>query len=267
MTTKQRVIKYLALAFAVFLIVSFALGIFEVLSSLLEMEVNKPVGTDYIYSYTIDDRVNELKISISAADLRIVRGDQFSVSTDNENVVCSENGSVFSLNDKEKFNVSSEGAVVLEVPADKMFDKVTVDAGAGEITVETLCASELSMNFGAGDFYADELLVTSGTYIGCAAGEFTVKSGSLKNLEMDMAVGDVALYCSLKGKTEINCGIGDIDINLPESLAEYRIEVDKGICSASLNGKTMEDEREYGNGSSEIEIDGAVGDIIIKTNG
>lgn len=267
MTAKQRVIKYLALAFAVFLIVSFALGIFEVLSSLLEMEVKKPVGTEHLYSYNISDNVRELDISVSSADLRIIIGDGFSVSTDNENVTCSENGSVFSLNDKEKFNISSDGAVVLEIPSDKVFDKVNINAGAGEVTVDTLSAESLIMNFGAGDFYADALFVTSDTHIGCAAGEFTVKSGSLHNLEMDMAVGDVSLNCSLKGKTEIDCGLGDIKINLPESLSEYRIEVDKGICAVSLNGKSMEDEIEYGDGPSKIEIDGAIGDIAIKTNG
>lgn len=266
MTAKQRVIKYLALAFAVFLIVSFAVGIFEVLSSLLEMEVNKPVGTDYLYSYVVSDSVSELKISVSAADLRITTGDSFSISTDNENVKCSENGSVLSLSDKEKFNISHEGEIVVQLPPGKIFEKITLDAGAGEITVERLDAGKLSMNLGAGDFFADEMNISAEAFIGCAAGEFTVKKGTLSNLEMDMAVGDVALYCTLKGNTEINCGIGDIDIRLPEALSEYRIEVDKGICSATLDGKSMEDEKAYGSGPSKIEIDGAVGDISIKTN-
>ena len=145
MTSKQRVIKYLALAFAVFLIVSFAVGIFEVLSSLLEMEVNKPVGTDYLYSYVVSDSVSELKISVSAADLRITTGDSFSISTDNENVKCSENGSVLSLSDKEKFNISHEGEIVVQLPPGKIFEKITLDAGAGEILLLDVTPLSLSI--------------------------------------------------------------------------------------------------------------------------
>lgn len=267
MTAKQKLIKYLALAFAVFLIVSFALGIFEILSSLLEMEVKKPIGTESLYSYSVSDTVSELEISISAADLKIITGDAFCISTDNDNITCHENGSLLTVEDKERFSLSPGEAVLIEVPADKSFDKITLNAGAGEVTVDILNTAELSMNFGAGDFFADTLFVTAKAYINCAAGEVTVNGGTVNNLEMNTAIGDVALACSLKGKTEIDCAVGDVSLDLPDSLSEYSIKLDKGICSASLNGENMEDEKRYGDGFSRIEIDGAVGDIRIKTNG
>ena len=265
MTAKQKVIKYLALAFAVFLIVSIALGAFELLSSLLGMEVLKTPGTGYLYSNVLGDEVSTLDIDISVTELKIVEGETFSLNTDNENVMFYQDGAVLSIRDKERFSFTPDGAIVIEVPSDREFSDVSINAGAGEITISTLQCSSLTVSLGAGDFYARSLYVSSSADIDCAAGEFTVRDGSINNLQMNMAIGDVSLDCFLGGETEIDCGLGDLNILLHGSTDDYSIEVDKGICSARLNAKTMEDERVYGSGVNKIEINGAAGDISIKT--
>ena len=266
MTVRQRVIKYCALAFAVFLIVSFALGAFELLSSLLEMDVLKKPGSGYLYSSVIGENISELDIDISTVALKITQGDKFALHTDNDRIKFYQDGSVLSVKDKEKFSLKPEGEVIIEVPAEKEFSKVCINAGAGEITVDSLCCSQLITSLGVGDFFAQRLVVTASADIDCAAGEFTVKDGSINNLEMNMALGDVTLDCFLTGEAEIDCGLGDMDMKLHGRADDYSIEVDKGICSARLNSESVKDENKYGNGPNRIEINGAVGDISIKTN-
>ena len=65
MTSAQKLIKYLALAFAVFLVCAIALGLFEGINALLGIEVTKDIGTKYLYSYDIPGEVNEMEINIS----------------------------------------------------------------------------------------------------------------------------------------------------------------------------------------------------------
>ena len=265
MTSAQKLIKYLALAFAVFLVCAIALGLFEGINALLGIEVTKDIGTKYLYSYDIPGEVNEMEINISAADLRIIEGDKLSVNTVDEDIMCVTVCNILKIGDKKSFKVASDGAVVIEIPDVKQFERVKLSAGAGEVTVKSLVCEKLRIDLGAGDASLNELFVSGSAEINCAAGEFSVRSGEINGLDMELAVGDVSLECGLTGKSEINCGIGDINIILPEEAAFYRIKLDKGVCTATFNGKAMEDDTVYGDGENRIEIDGAVGDISIRT--
>ena len=80
MTAIQKVIKYLALAFAVFLSVSIIGGIITGLtgvSYILSVKNDKAVGEMQVYS--VDDDISSLSISLSGAKLKIKIADKFSV--------------------------------------------------------------------------------------------------------------------------------------------------------------------------------------------
>ena len=47
------------------------------------------------------------------------------------------------------------------------------------------------------------------------------------------------------------------------SREDYRIDLDKGICEAKLEGVPMQDDSVYGSGENRIEIDGGIGEINI----
>ncbi|MDD6478721.1 MAG: hypothetical protein PUF48_02765 [Oscillospiraceae bacterium] len=48
------------------------------------------------------------------------------------------------------------------------------------------------------------------------------------------------------------------------SREDYKIEIDKGIGEAKLEGESMKDDSVYGWGESRIEIDGGIGAIYIE---
>ncbi len=265
MTPKQKLIKYFALAFAVFLIVSLSLAAFGIIDAVLGTNIRFSGQDDHFGFVAISDNINTLEVDISASELRIVSGDSFAISSQNESVSFSENGNRFVVTDVKKFSFSSEGLVIIQIPEEKTFERVEISAGAGDIDIEKLNTSEMKMNLGAGDVYIKEIYVTKKAYISCAAGEFTVKKGAINNLETDFAVGDVELRCELSGNAEINCGIGDVSIVLPGTEENYRIEIDKGLASASINGKRVKDDTVYGEGPNRIDIGGAVGTVSVKT--
>lgn len=59
-------------------------------------------------------------------------------------------------------------------------------------------------------------------------------------------------------------GIGETSLVLVGTDNDYKIELDKGIGEAWLDGKKMSDDSFYGSGSRRIEIDGGVGELNIS---
>lgn len=265
MTPKQKLIKYLALAFAVFLIVSLALGAFGIIDAVLGTNIRFPARDDHFGFVPVSDSVTSVDVDISSAELRIVTGDSFSISSHNDSVTFSENGTRLTVTDGKKISFSSEGLVIIRIPEDKVFERVEISAGAGEIDVERLNTGILKMNLGAADIHIEDVYVTKEAHVSCAAGELTIKNGSINNFEADFSVIDARIQCELTGKSEIDFGIGEISLILPGTRDSYRFSIDKGVASAKLNGNSIKDSQTYGEGASIIDIDGAVGSITIKT--
>ena len=78
-----------------------------------------------------------------------------------------------------------------------------------------------------------------------------------------MGVGKLTLKSRIEGKSELDMGVGETNIILLGSKADYKIELDKGIGTAKLQSEEMADDAVYGSGESIIEIDGGVGAISI----
>ena len=76
MTSTQKIIKYCAIAFALFLAVSIIGGIVSVVASLSFISGGKHDVGD-MNTYAISDTVDDLEIDLAAAQLEIVSGDKF----------------------------------------------------------------------------------------------------------------------------------------------------------------------------------------------
>lgn len=84
MTALQKVIKYIALAFAVFLSVSIIGGILGAISIFTGLS-NNGVSKD-MKGYTVPQNVTELRVDIKAADFVISSGETFSVESNIKNL-------------------------------------------------------------------------------------------------------------------------------------------------------------------------------------
>ena len=78
-----------------------------------------------------------------------------------------------------------------------------------------------------------------------------------------MGVGKLTLKSRIEGKSALDYGIGQTNLTLLGSSEDYKIEIDKGIGEARLDGESMKDDSVYGGGENRIEIDGGIGEINI----
>lgn len=227
MTTIQKVIKYLAIAFAIFLTVSIVSGILGALGVITGLQNVKQYIKEDMQGTTYDAEIESLDIDLAAANLKIQNGETFSVETDNEYITHRQKDGKVIVEEKKHnwFGGSDGGTLVITIPEDHKLQEIEIDAGAGNI--EIACAE-------------------------------------VRNLDLDMGVGELKLISRLNGNSDIDFGVGEANIILIGESEDYRIRMSKGIGRATLDGKDMGNDEWYGNGSNMIEMDGGVGEIAIE---
>ena len=265
MTSTQKIIKYCAIAFALFLAVSIIGGIVSAVASLSFISGGKHDVGD-MNTYAISDTVDDLEIDLAAAQLEIVSGDKFSVETNHKYLKTDNKSGQLTIKETRQivgFH-SPEARVILTIPEDHIFKKADISTGAGTVKMDALNAEKLSLDLGAGEVTIDKLTAGSSATINGGAGQLTINGGGLANLDFDMGVGKVVLTSALTGEGKIDYGVGELSLTLIGSAEDYRIELDKGIGEALLDGQKMADDTVYGQGENTLEIDGGVGSMNIR---
>lgn len=265
MTDFQKIIKYLAIGLAVFLIVSIFMGIFGVVSLVDSLITDLSDGMNTMRDYPISGTVTELEINVGAAELIIANGTKFSLSANLKDLKVEQVGSSLSVKETLQFGKNYNGAVIrLTVPEDHVFDKLSIFSGAGKLQVSTISAQTLALNLGAGQAVFENLTAQRDAAISTGAGQLTVKGGSLADLDLDMGVGKVELKSRLTGENEIDQGVGEAELALIGTAEDYTIHVEKDIGNATVEGQRIANDTACGSGRNRVEIDGSIGSIRVS---
>lgn len=262
MTTMQKIIKYFALAFAIFLSVSIIGGICGALYHVSYFFAGNT--QDEMTTHIIGNNFTSLSVNISAAELEIKTGENFGIETNNRYLRYKENGEILKIHETKPFFASRKGMkVTLTIPKETVFDYADIDAGAGKVTIDELLANSLNIELGAGELKVGRLDAMHKAEIDGGAGSVTIMGGRLNNADIDMGVGELNLTSELDGKSSIDYGVGETNLVLLGTDDDYKIKLDKGIGDAWLAGKKMSDDSVYGGGSRRVEIDGGIGALNI----
>lgn len=266
MTTLQKIIKYLAIAFAICLIVSIIGGAASVFGFFGGFFSGNAVVED-VKDYSVSSDAKSLKIEIGAADLSIKQADEFRVESNLKNLRVDNNNGVLTIENGKKFSGTYKGAVLtLYIPANTVFEEVKVSTGAGELTIDSLSAGTVDFDFGAGEVTIGTLIAASAANIDGGAGEITVSNGALRNLDVDMGVGELNLTSALTGNCEFDLGVGESNITVIGNKDDYSLDIEKGIGNITVDGTGVSNIKSSGNGLYSIEVSGGVGAINLKFN-
>ncbi len=227
MSSAQKIIKYCAIAFAVFLIVSIFSGItYGVLGIVTAGNLISDNST--VESKCENTNEQCLQVNLAMSALYIKKGDSFKVETKNDKVNVKEDGNalVITENGRHVFESYQDREVTIYIPDELEFVKVAISGGAGSIYVEKLKVKELEMSLGIG-------------------------ATTVNSLDAESA--------------KISAGIGEVSINLAKNAENYEIKADKGIGDIMLNGQSVPGDSVIGSGSHKITISGGIGSINITT--
>lgn len=266
MSEIQKIIKYCAIAFALFLAFSIISSIMYGIIMFGSIFENDKKHYENLNSLKVEEDTAVLDIDITGSNLIIKQGDTFKVETNNKYVKTKQSKNKLYITEKNHnwFKANKNNNLVVYIPKEFIFDGISIDSGAGKVEIDALSTKTLYLNLGAGKVTINELTVLKSADIEGGAGAIEMKNGSLNNLDLDIGVGKLTLTAIITGKSKIDAGVGETNLNLIGNIEDYRIELDKGIGSATIDNKKMHDEEIYGNGNNYIDIDGGVGSIIIN---
>ena len=272
MTTAQKVIKYLATAFAVFLIITIISailsGVYALLSALGLIHTNKDIVTENLKVISKEVKeVTTLKIDLAYTNLDIKTGDDFKVETNNSKMTFEENNGSVKIKEENRNwlnNNNMSSNLIIYIPEDMIaIDETKIQTGAGKINIEKLNTQSLYLELGAGDVYIENVIATGETKIDGGVGKTELKSCEINNLKANLGMGEFTFSGKLTGKSEIDSGIGAINIDLIDNKNNYKIDVSKGLGNVTLDGQKLETDRVYGIGENYLDIDGGIGEIKI----
>ena len=270
MTIAQKIIKYLATAFAIFLIVtiiSIVLGIVNGFSYWLGMrKENEETNKDIKVTNFENTDINSLNIEISYANLKIKPGENLYLETNNEKIKSEIKNNTLYIEEKNKswFNIDKNIEITLYIPTNTEYKDIKIKAGAGKVEIDQIYAEGFLFELGAGETFLNNINAVKYCKIESGAGKLSIHSSNINNLDLDMGIGEVYLNAKLIGKSDIDSGVGTLIAEVYGDKEEYKIKIKKGVGSVIVDGENMEDNQIIGNGESFIEVDGGIGSINIS---
>ena len=272
MKNAQKIIKYVAIAFGLYLAINIIGLIILGFSMLLGIDVGLDVLSDLKnnkellqYGQTFNN-VEKLDIEIDFADLEIKTGDELGVEgqiyEDFKIEVQNNTLKIKDTNKKWLFNSSDVAKLIVYVPETFEFNEAEIDIGAGTTNIGQLKAKNLELNLGAGAVKIQNCYAKK-SEIECGAGKVTIENSSLENLRFEAGVGEVYYNGYILGNSDIECGVGKMTLNLEGGIDLYSIRTEQGIGAIKLNGEKIGN-NEKGNGENRVEIQGGIGEIEIN---
>lgn len=283
MTSIQKVIKYFAIALAIFLsvtIVSAILGgIFIAVNAFgLVNGKNRPViSEDYkVIAETSDGIVEEfnprlIDIEVSATELEIRVAEKFKIETNNSDIKYREDGDRLKIVENEEnkwwfIGKNFDSKLIVYLPEkENGYEEIRIKAGAGRIFIDKLNTKRFELDQGAGKVVISNLIVLEEAKLEGGAGEISIESGKIKNLRLNQGVGKTSIKAELIGNTDIDSGIGALFLDLELPKEAYRFKIEKGIGKVTLNDVKINSDAVIGDGENYIKIDGGIGSINVKT--
>ena len=218
-------------------------------------------------SYEISSEIHSLDIQIGAADFIIEHGDRFSVESNLNYLSVSERNGVLAIIEEDHNQIGitdyTDAVLKLYIPNDIVFESVEITTGAAKLTADSLSANYLELELGAGKVQFGYLNAYDNADIEGGTGEITIANGMLNNLILEVGVGELDLTAALLGKSKLSFGVGKSNLTLIGSKDMYKIDIENGLGSITVDGKTVTNFGSSGNGQNYIEVEGGVGTVDI----
>lgn len=256
----QRIIKYLAMAFAIFLVICILSSIvyaFAFVGSIFTDEKN-----DSMKKYSINEVINDLEIEVGGCNLVIKRGLLFTIETNNKYIKYEIDDRELHIEEENHFINDTNNKLIVTIPYH--LGSLSIETGAGKVEIADLEVNDLDLDLGAGKTNVNDTLVLNNCDIDGGAGELSIKDSDITNMDLDMGVGKVTLNSKLAGSSQINAGIGEVNLELIGSKNDYSINVSKGIGNVRIDTENISNDTVFGNGENKIRISGGIGNINVS---
>lgn len=274
MTTFQKIIKYGAIGFGIylcFMIVSMILfgitSMFGITTGLgfFQNKESSAMVTKWEQEYK---NITDIDIDLSLGRLTIKKGSTLKVEASNvsEQFRCEARGNQLKMEDKKVNTIFHHSEIVPEIivylPEDVVWQEVNIKTGMNETNIEYLKADKVNLEMGVGKYQIDNLIAKYAK-IETGAGEANILKSELEELKLDGGIGKLVLTSKITGKADIDCGVGKMELNLLGSPNDYKVKGSTGLGNFEIDGKKIRDDEIIGNGDVTVKVEAGVGETSI----
>lgn len=266
MTTLQKVIKYLALALAFFIIVSILMVVIKIGYKVISMfEFNNKNDNAEITTLWMqkEEIINSLEIDLKCTNLSIKNGSKIFVKTNSSDIEYKNSDNQLSIKEnKNRCLTNNKKQVIVYLPDNLKLDNIKIDSDAGSISIDNLLANKIDFKLDAGNAVIKNIN-TNEIEIDTSAGSLRIDNGIISNMDLDLGVGEANITAQILGNSKLNTGVGQLKLNLLGSKDEYKIKVSKGLGEIKIDNISIKDNEILGNGNNFIDISNGVGEITV----
>lgn len=259
----QKTIKIASICFGILIIINIFSAIFWLVSGLTGFKSDKrDVSFEKEYS-----NIDSIVIDMPVSNISIEPSNTFKVEANgmSKNFNVKAKNGTLTLHEKGGWSWFKNygGDVTVYVPQSVKLNKLSIDNGAGVISINHISSYLLDIDGGAG-----KLSISYSSFdeadIDAGVGETNIESSRLNNLDLDAGVGKININAFITGNSKIDCGVGAVNITLLGNREDYSIKAEKGLGSIKIDKEEKRGDFSYGYGINRIELDGGVGSINVN---
>lgn len=274
MSQLQKVIKYGAIAFGIFLAIhiigAIIFGVTILLGITTSFNKTENITTQTIAEFSENyEEISKLKIQTSIGKLTIKQSNQYRVEAANvseEFVAEVKNGTLTIRDDKTLYwaqNDRENAEIIVYLPEDIVLEEAEIKTGANITKIESLMANKIDLELGVGTTQIDHLYARK-LEIEAGVGKVEITNATCDTLDLNTGMGEVKWQGTITNSGDIRCGVGKVDLELLGTNEDYQIRTKTGLGNMYINNTKMEDNEVYGNGNSKIKVEGGIGSVTIK---
>lgn len=221
------------------------------------------------------NNVSNLEIEWASSNITIETADtdtitfQESYTTDAEPMVYQLKGNTLTIKYEQPkvligFTSSTRKDLTIMVPQNWVCNELSVDTASADLSVSSLIIGEVDMDCASGSCDLTNCTVDE-LNLDCASGEIYF-DGSLKYLDCDAASANVtAVLQNVPHSVDFDTASGDLDLTLPAG-SGFTVSMDSLSGKFSSDFETIHQDDRYvsGNGTCQVDVDSASGDVTIR---
>lgn len=270
MTAFQKVIKYLAIAFAIYLIIMIVGVIFSVFAVIIGLEKWSNSSNQEIIEHNIVEYsdVKNMDIKLGICKLEIKEGEQLKVETSDvtDKFKCEvKNGTLKIEDNKMNTNIFENKVpqVTIYIPKDYKFEEIDLELGINNSNIYELNGKDINIEIGVGKARIDNLNGEK-VEINGGAGETVIDNFNIERLDLEAGIGSMIINGKISDNSDIVSGIGRLEINLVGQKDDYELRLQRGIGNLEIDGEKIREDEKIGSGSIKIRVEAGIGETEIN---
>lgn len=235
-----------------------------------------------------ENEIQDFKIQAGVGELIIERwnGEEISISYPKTYMKVKKEGNELSLEMKKRWygwfgnwrnwvglleEDEKSYQILVKIPKDYMFHEAEIETGAGTATIEWLAAFSISLETGAGEVEAGELIAAEEISIEAGVGETVVHNLRATAADFSIGVGELNIKGRVDGDISAECGVGELTMELSNAESDFNYDVTCGVGDVSVNGRNYSglgsSHREEHDAAYDFDISCGVGSIEVFLTG